>query len=100
MSIFTTEKESCALMDFEEFQARVMESVRKQNHMNLVDSWEKHIIFKEFHQGSEPISSSLFATVYYTDSLFKKDEFKISVYSFSYHEHCDHYNFYCTHGIL
>ncbi|MCX7773614.1 MAG: hypothetical protein N2376_10940 [Clostridia bacterium] len=102
MSLFIDEETSCEKMSFEEFQQKVLATVRTKNHMDLVNSWEKHIIFKELKSGTAPSSDIrlFYATVYYADEIFRKDEFKVKIYNFKYHEHDDYRRFSCTEGDL
>ena len=83
MSIFTQDGESCEKMSFDEFQTRVMAAVREKNYMGLVESWDKHIIFKEFRQGQH---NNFYATVYYADRTFEDKAFSITIYNFSYYD--------------
>ena len=91
----------CGKLSFEEFQSKVMESVRKQNHISSIDSFERHIIFKEFHQGtSNAANESLFATVYYADEICT-NECSITMYDFMcHHIHGDRYAFCCDDNRL
>ena len=102
MSIFIDEEVKCEKMSFEEFQQKVLDTVRTKNHMGMVNAWDKHIIFQEFKPGSGPPSdiSLYYATVYYADEIYKKDEFKITIYNFTYYEHNDYRTFSCTEGDL
>ncbi len=102
MSIFIDEETKCEKMSFEEFKQKVLDTVRTKNHMDMVNSWEKNIIFQEFQQGSGPPSdiSLYYATVYYVDEIYKKDEFKVKIYNFTYYEHDDYRTFSNTEGDL
>ena len=48
MILFPQMSKECKKMTFEEFQQKAMQEVRSKNYMNLIEDWEKHIIFKDF----------------------------------------------------
>lgn len=71
MSIFSESSTKCGKMTFEEFQAKVLNTIRKKNYMNLVKDWEKHITFREFDKGYH---DSFYATIHYADEAHKDKE--------------------------
>lgn len=97
MSIFIENGESCERMSFEEFQAKVMNVVRHKNYMDMVDSWEKHVIFKDFHKGQH---NDYYATVYYADKDFENKDFHVTIYNFTYNDINNKCSFDCVDGTL
>lgn len=94
MLLFPPKSEECTKMSFKEFKNRVMQEVRSKNHKDLIDEWEKHIIFKDF-EGVSLYGSTFFGTIYYADKT-AMNELTIRIYAFSYHEISDAASFSCT----
>lgn len=93
MVIYTEKKEDCSMMTLEEFKNKVLQHIRKANHLVLVDTWEKHIIFKEF-QESHTYGTSYYATVFFAKEI-QKNEPTICIYQFSYYEYSDKSASFC-----
>lgn len=75
----------CSRMSYEEFQSKVIESVRSLNHLDLVDTWEKHIIYKDFSESIICNMQSYHATVYFAEECHTNEP-SIRIYEFSYFE--------------
>jgi hypothetical protein len=85
MVFFTENKEDCSCLTYEDFQNKVLNMVRQINHLRLVDSWEKHIIYRDFQKSTITHGTSYYANIFFANEC-QKDEPFIIVYEFSYHE--------------
>lgn len=86
MIIFASSKDKCKRMNFKEFQAKVLDTVRHKNHLGLVENWENHIAYKNFNKRDPEFWK---ATIHFADEAHKDSEFKISIYEFYYSNHHD-----------
>lgn len=88
MTIITESvNEVCKRMTLEDFKEKCTGHVRNANHMNLVDTWEKHIIYQAYEKGSSIIDGlqSFYCNIYYADETYRETPL-INVYLFSYHD--------------
>jgi len=92
MVIYTEKGEDCSRMSLEEFKNKVLQHVRKSNYLDLVESWESHVIYKEY-QESNVCGTSYYGTVFFADETHKSEPV-IRIYQFSYHENSDNTAFF------
>jgi hypothetical protein len=106
MTIITeTATEKCKRMSIKEFKEKCLRFVRVAEYMELVDSWEKHVIYNEFksYNSCSHGLSSYQGNIYFVDSLNYQKTPPIGMYLFSYNEiyREDHSaSFRCKHGTL
>lgn len=68
-------------LNFEDFKKLSLDKVRKDNCLDLVESWEENLLHKDFHQS--PDASYYSAKIYFIEEYRGKNH-DIKVYSFSY----------------
>lgn len=79
-----SDREDTKEMTFEEFKKYVLAKVCEAHYMDLVDTWQKRIIFKEFKEN--PDKDTYFATILFPEDI-RKGGYCIHRHSFMYCEY-------------
>lgn len=68
-------------LSYEEFCNEALQFARNKLHLGLVDNWEKHIIFKDFHNNDD---NSYFADIYMAEESYAQNTYFIVCYHIWY----------------
>jgi hypothetical protein len=67
-------------LSYEQFCLEALQFARDKQHLSLVDSWEKYILFKDFHASK----GSYYADIYMLEEIYTQKTYSIAWYRVMY----------------
>lgn len=71
---------------FDQFKDKVIDLIRKDNYKELIDNWDKQIIYKSFEEkpGANKDEKWFTAFVCYAEECYTDEKYAVKVYDFFY----------------